>query len=79
MLVVINISDKNNPSVDGVEGDKMNRNENPTNGLNLKKEKWILLNFMTNNKELHFLPCSVKQSFSNLTWHENKSNQQKQY
>ena len=73
-LVVINISDKNNRSVDGVEGDKMNRNENLTNGLNLKKEKWILLKFVTNNKKLHILPCSVKQSYSNLTWHENKSN-----
>ena len=55
MLVVSNVSDKNNPSVDGVEGDKMNRNENLTNGLNLKKEKWILLKFVTNNKKLHIL------------------------
>ena len=38
-LVVINISDKNNQSVDGVEGDKMNRNENLTIGLNLKKKR----------------------------------------
>ena len=67
MLVVSNVSDKNNPSVDGVEGDKMNRNENLTNGLNLKKEKWILLKFVTNNKKLHILPCSVKESYSNLT------------
>ena len=66
-LVVINMSDKNNPSVDGVEGDKMNRNENPTNGLILKKEKRILSKFITNYKTLHFLPCSVKQSYSNLT------------
>ena len=66
-LVVINISDKNNRSVDGVEGNKMDRNENLTNGLNLKKEKSILLTFITNYKTLHFLPCSVKQSYSNLT------------
>ena len=66
-LVVINISDKNNRSVDGVEGNKMDRNENLTNGLNLKKEKSILLTFIINYKTLHFLPFSVKQSYSNLT------------
>ena len=37
MLGVINISDEDNPPVDGVEADKMNRNDNFCNGFKIKK------------------------------------------
>ena len=69
MLGVINISDEDNPPVDGVEADKMNRSENFCNDFKMKKVTWILLTFFSNYKTENFFLCFAKtiRVFFNVT------------